>query len=103
MLGKNNLHDNDSFFMGGIIWKPKCYHLAIKALSKHKNKQSALFIAGDLENADRSYVDELKVIKKNVNTIFVGRLNNESLYEHMIASDIGLQLSDAEYWAEGIW
>ena len=102
---KNNLHDNDLvFFMGGIIWKPKGYHLAIKALSKHKNKQSALFIAGDLENADRSYVDELKKLSKenNVNTIFVGRLNNESLYEHMIASDIGLQLSDAEYWAEGI-
>ena len=102
---KNNLHHNDLvFFMGGIIWKPKGYHLAIKALSKYKNKKSALFIAGDLENADRSYVYELKKLSKenDVNTIFLGRLNSESLYEHMIASDIGLQLSDAEYCVEGI-
>jgi len=102
---KNNLNDNDLvFFMGGIIWKPKGYHLAINALSKHKNKQSALFIAGDLDNAEKSYVDELIKLSKenNVNTIFLGRLKSESLYEHMIASDIGLQLSDAEYCVEGI-
>ena len=101
----NNLDDHDLvFFMGGIIWKPKGYHLAINALSKYKNKQSALFIAGDLENAERSYVDELKNLskEKNVKTIFLGRLNSKALYKHMIACDIGLQLSDTNNCVEGI-
>ena len=114
-LNKNNIRDqirglynlnadNLVFFTGGIIWKPKGYHFAINALSKHKNKQSALFIAGDLENAEKSYVDELTNLskEKNIKTIFLGRLNSKALYEHMIASDIGLQLSDINNYFEGI-
>ncbi len=101
----NNLNDHDLiFFMGGIIWKPKGYHLAINALSKYKNKETALFIAGDLENAEKSYVEYLTNLsrEKNVKTIFLGRLNSKSLYKHMIACDIGLQLSDINNCVEGI-
>ena len=92
------------FFMGGLIWKPKGYHFAINALSRHNNKKPALFIAGDLDNADRSYVDELIILSKakNVKIIFLGRLDSKALYEHMIASDIGLQLSDPKNYSEGI-
>tara|TARA_Y100001970_G_C14256129_1_gene875542 strand:+ start:7870 stop:9090 length:1221 start_codon:yes stop_codon:yes gene_type:complete len=102
---KYNLDDNTLIlFMGGIIWKPKGYHLAIKALSKYENDSIALFIAGDLNYASPNYIEELFHLSKEScrRTIFLGRLNRQSLYEHIVSSDIGLQLTDSDKCSEGI-
>ncbi len=102
---KHKIHKNDLvFFIGGLIWISKGYHHAINALSKFKKEPFVLFIAGDLENADKSYVCELRNLskEKNVKTIFLGRLNHKLLYEYMLSSDVGLQLTDPKKYKEGI-
>lgn len=92
------------YFMGGIIWEPKGYHIAINAISKLNDSSVVLFIAGDTKNIDQKYFSQLNQLseKKGVKTIFLGRLKKESLYHVIVASDIGLQLTIPNKYEEGI-
>jgi len=102
---ENNIKVGDLVcFMGGTIWEPKGYHIAIKALAQFNNRATVLFIAGDTLNVDQNYVNTLKELSNinNVKTIFLGCLDNNSLYEIIVASDIGMQLTIPSMYSEGI-
>lgn len=90
-------------FMGGTIWKPKGYHIGLKALARYSRGSSILMIAGDTNNADQDYVKELlELSDERCRMIFLGKLNKIELYETIVSSDIGMQLSIPSLYDEGI-
>ncbi len=90
-------------FMGGAIWKPKGYHMALNALARYSRDSSVLMIAGDINNADQDYVKELlELSDERCRMIFLGKLNKKKLYETIVSSDIGMQLSIPSLVTEGI-